>query len=97
MSEPAPLLDITEADFASWKHHPVTKVYHKFLGGFEADIEAAMLSLIRTSATPPDHFKLGELKGFANAIREMATLEYAHIVAFYAPKEEEESNAVQVD
>lgn len=85
------MTDITEADFNTWKHHPVTKFYLQFLKDFERDADETILMSLRSAKTAPDGFELGQITGFANAIRDMATLEFSHIARFYAPPEQEET------
>lgn len=85
-------MDITEADFNTWKHHPVTKFYLRFLKDFERDTDETLLIKIRSATTAPDGFELGQLTGFANAVRDMATLEFEHIAKFYIPPEQEKED-----
>lgn len=84
------MIDITEADFNAWKHHPVTKRYLQFLRDFERDTEETLIIKLRSATASPDGFELGQLTGFANAVRDMATLEYVHIAKFYYTPPEEE-------
>lgn len=82
--------DITEADFQSWKHHPVTKVYLRYLTDFEQELMAKLVDILRASESSPDPFQLGMFNGRSAAIREMATLDFEHIASFYTPPEQED-------
>lgn len=82
--------DITEADFQSWKHHPVTKVYLRYVLDHEQAMMMQLLEILRHSEVAPDDFMLGTYKGRSIAEKEMATLEFEHIASFYAPPEQED-------
>ncbi len=81
---------ITEADFLSWKHHPVTKLYHRYLRDAEKLLAEKQIGLLRTSQTMPDPYVTGEFKGRIEAIAEMAELTYEDIRWFYTPEAENE-------
>jgi hypothetical protein len=93
MSEPVPVLDITEADFASWKHHPVTKVYLRYVLDYAGVAKQALADSVLSTEASLDQLTIGKLSGRILAWQEMATLELAHIAQFYTPETEEESNA----
>lgn len=85
-------MDITEADFNSWKHHPVTKVYLRYLSDYEQELMVKLVNILRASEVAPEPFHLGMFNGRSAVAREMATLEYAHIASFYAPPEQEKED-----
>ena len=87
------MIDITEADFAAWKHHPVTKIWLKFLGDYAAVVAREPLGAVCASLTAPDPFYLGEIKGRFLAVSEMADPRYDSIVKMYQPQETIEDNA----
>jgi hypothetical protein len=84
-------MDITEDDFNAWKHHPVTKIYLRYVLDHEQEMMVQLLEILRSAeTTAPDPFVLGTFKGRSIAQREMAGLEFGHIASFYAPPEQEE-------
>lgn len=88
------MIDITEADFGAWKHHPVTKVWLKFLSDYAAMIGREPLGVVCSSLAAPDPFYLGEIKGRFLAVSEMAEPKYESIVKLYQPEQEiQESDA----
>ena len=78
---------ITEADFQIWKHHPVTKLYVRFLKDYERQLKDAQVGQLRTSTDAPDLFKLGTWTGAINLVSEMSEPRYQSIVDFYTPEE----------
>jgi hypothetical protein len=84
------MLDIDDDAFNAWKHHPVTKVYLRFLSDYEEAVRREIAQIIVMGAEAPPQFDLGILKGRCLAAREMATLSHGHIAAFYAPPYKEE-------
>ena len=87
------MIDITEADFAAWKHHPVTKIWLKFLEDYATVVGGEVLGAVCGSLTAPDPFYLGEIKGRFLVVSEMAEPRYESIVKFYQPQETIEDNA----
>lgn len=85
-----PLDGITADDFRSWKHHPVTKVYLRYLMDFERELMVKLVDVLRASEAAPDPFQLGMFNGRSSAILEMATLDFSHIAGFYTPPEQED-------
>ena len=83
-------MNITEADFQTWKHHPVTKVYLRYLLDYEQELMIKLVGILRASEAAPEPFQLGMFNGRSAATREMATLEFAHIASFYASPEEDQ-------
>ena len=84
-------MDITEADFNTWKHHPVTKVYLEFLAKYEASLKEHMLETIRKAHASPDPFQLGMFKGECNAVSNLAELSYGVLADAFMPPEQDEA------
>lgn len=84
------MMDITEDDFNSWKHHPVSKVFLHFLKDREQMLLRDIALRIASTQTSPDLFYLGKLSGRAEEALEHANTEFAHIASFYTPPEQEE-------
>lgn len=82
---------ITEGDFQVWKHHPVSKVFFRYLMDFAEVLRQAQLQEIEQSDVAMDAKKQGEFKGRIATIREVASMEFTHIDAFYGHEEEEGS------
>ena len=84
------LNDITLGDFQSWKHHPVTKVFIRFLLDYERQVAEKQIALMRSVDKTPDAFALGMFNGQINSVSMMAQLEFVDLVEFYPDPEEEE-------
>ena len=81
---------LTEADFQSWKHHPVTKlVFRRYLKDRARRASEHQVEILANAAKMPEPFECGIFNGHINTVHELADLEFAHIVAFYPPDEEE--------
>jgi hypothetical protein len=74
---------ISEKDFAGWKHHPVTKVLHRFLADYERQLAEKQISMMRQAHECPDAFKIGMFNGQINAVSQVAALGFEDLVAFY--------------
>ena len=81
--------DLTEQDFLNWKHHPVTKLWLRYLKDYERQMGEQQVSTLRSCVATPDPFGLGAFTGAINAVMEMADPQFAAIVEFYPPDEEE--------
>lgn len=81
--------DLSEADFNNWKHHPISKLVRRFLRDRERQVVEHQIAILRKSDTPLSEYATGEFKGHANALAELAELEFQHIVEFYPSDEEE--------
>jgi hypothetical protein len=77
---------ISKSEFAAWRHHPVTKVYRKFMLDFRADLiaTASELWLDRPLDQANDH----EMRYRAKTLKEMAELPFEAIVNFYEQQAE---------
>lgn len=81
---------ITEADFQRWKHHPVTKMWLRFLKDYERQLSEQQIGKLRSSSSSPDQFTLGTFTGAINAVNEMADPKFEFILSFYPTDEQEE-------
>lgn len=81
---------ITEADFQTWKHHPVTKLYVRWLKHYEQQMKDAQVGQLRSSTGAPDLYTLGTWTGAINTVGEMSELRYQSIVDFYTPEPQQE-------
>lgn len=82
--------DLTEDAFNSWKHHPVTKVYLRFLAKYEADRVQEVVQALRMMHEPPAPFQLGVFKGECNTIFNLMHISFGDLVAALAPPESKE-------
>jgi hypothetical protein len=74
---------IVAADFDSWKHHPVTRVWLRFLADYAAELERLQVAEMRTADAPVSDFRQGEFKGRIGTVAEMAEPAFESIVQFY--------------
>lgn len=82
--------DLTEAEFQNWKHHPVTKVVRRYLQDLERYHCEQEIAELRNSHGSRDQHKLGEFKGYVNAIQHLYGIEHQTIFDFYPPDAETE-------
>lgn len=80
---------LTEADFQVWKHHPVSKLYLKYLGDYRAMLIRELLGRWEGGTLTLDTEK--EIRGRTVTLAELAELQFASIQKFY-----EEENATEV-
>lgn len=91
MSEPLVTIHgITEADFNSWKHHPVTKAFRQYLLHFAESLEQGHLHRWKSGAM--EQGKEDEAVGRVLILNEMAELEFHDIVEFYPETEQQEEH-----
>ena len=90
---------IGETEFNTWKHHPVTRAYFKYLMDQRADIKAAAVEAWeggKLSLAIAD-----EMRGVANTYKRNAEPDFAEIVKFYAEidqmKKQENEHDEQAD
>ena len=72
---------IGEAEFNSWKHHPVTRAYFQYLLDQRADIKGAAVE-----AWEAGKLNLAisdEMRGAANTLKRSAEPDFAEVVRFY--------------
>ena len=87
------LNDIAEQDFQRWKHHPVTKVFMRYLMDMADQLRRSQLIDIENNAEPMTPKAQGEYKGRVSALAELSTIQFEHLVEFYSPGDEEEPDA----
>lgn len=88
MSNPR-LQDITESEYQSWRHHPVTKLFLQYLGDYrESLIKEAVARWENGNLVLADEH---EMRGRANTLREAVALQWHDIENFYG--EEDPTNA----
>ena len=91
--EPAYELNgIQESDFQRWKHHPVSKVLFRYLMDFATTLRDRQMAEIEHSDDPMEPKKQGEYAGRIRTLRELATIEFSHLVEFYPVEGEEGDN-----
>ena len=97
MSEPKYELNgIQEADFLAWKHHPVTKVFMRFVLDWAEHLRRDQIDILRLAKDPPQPYLLGEFKGRINTLAEIADVSFEAMLIRYEEaeaKDEEEPDA----
>ena len=83
---------LTDADFNVWKHHPVSKVYLKYLADYRTMLLRDLLARWESGALVLDTEK--EIRGRTMTLAELGELQFASIQKFYQTSEEE--NATEV-
>lgn len=83
---------ISEDDFRRWKHQPVTKVLMRYLIDFADRLRQEQMLEIENTDTDLPAKKQGEYRGRIKTVMELASIEFAHLVEFYPPEEEEEAD-----
>ena len=84
---------VTQSDFQSWKHHPVSKVFFRYLLDFAEQLRRSQLAKIEASDEALSPKEQGEYKGRINTVTELAEIEFGHLVAFYPLADEEDEDA----
>jgi hypothetical protein len=82
---------ITEADFQVWKHHPVSKLYLKYLGDYRAMLLRELLMRWEAGAITLDTEK--EIRGRTMTLADLVELQFASIQKFYTEEEDEGTTA----
>lgn len=83
---------LTESDFQVWKHHPVSKVYLKYLADYRTMLLRDLLERWEAGALTLETEK--EIRGRTLTLAELVDLQFASIKKFYQTEEEE--NATEV-
>lgn len=88
------LSGITAEDFAAWRHHPVTKVFRRYLQDSERQLMEQQIGEMRNAAEPVSPFRQGEFAGRMNMLAELTELTF-EVMASAWPSEAEmkEDNA----
>jgi hypothetical protein len=91
--------DLSDQDFAQWRHHPVSAIFLRFLADQRANWEHGALDLWRAGILhkSPETPELDSdyLRGKCRALAELEQITLSDIKSFYAeataPDDEEES------
>lgn len=78
---------LTDADFNVWKHHPVSKVYLKYLDDYRTMLLRDVLERWEAGSLTLDTEK--EIRGRTVTLAELVELQFASIQTFYQKNEEE--------
>lgn len=82
---------ITSDDLGRWRHHPVSKIFLRYLIDYAEMLRRQQLAEIEQTDTDLSPKKQGEYKGRVNTLIELASIEFEHLCQFY-PEESEEGN-----
>ena len=89
------LLDLKEADYAAWKHHPVTAAFLQFLGDQADNWRLAAMDMWENGRLDKDDPDTGRnanvLLGRVQALRELRDATLADIQAFYSQQSDDRS------
>ena len=86
-----PLEGITEPDFQTWKHHPVSKVYLKYLADYRSMLLRDLLGRWEAGDLTLDIEK--EIRGRTLTLAELGELTFASIQKFYQEEDNEATTA----
>lgn len=89
-----PLEGIAEGDFQVWKHHPVSKVFLRYLADYRMALLRDVLERWEAGALTLDTEK--EIRGRTITLAELTELQFASIQKFYI-EEENEGEVTQVN
>jgi hypothetical protein len=84
---------ITKDDFHAWKHHPVSKLYLRYLGDYRAMLLRELLARWEAGALTLDTEK--EIRGRTMTLADLVDLQFASIEKFYS-EEENETTVAQI-
>lgn len=73
--------ELNEQDYQSWRHHPVTKIFHQYLRDYVSLVERAELANWR--AGERNEVRSLGARGQVQACEEMVDLKFEDIEAFY--------------
>lgn len=85
---------ISEADFQIWKHHPVSKIYLRYLADYRAMLLKELLAQWENGVLVLDTEK--EIRGRTLTLADLVDLQFASIQKFYQTEEDDEGTAAQV-
>lgn len=85
---PNPLLQMTKADWAAFRHSPGYKLLQVFLKDFQESLNRAAWAHLK-EASQPDNTLLLKMATRANVLMEIAELEFESIQQFYGVENEE--------
>ena len=86
-------MEVGEAEYLTWRHHPVSKVVHKFLEDFAESLKRESWAYLQGTEKLNEKF-VGELIGRARTCLELADLPYSAIEQFYKKEEDDDTKAV---
>lgn len=82
---------LVKGDFDSWKHHPVSKVYLKFLEDYRTSLLNELITSFEAGVLIEKDEK--EIRGRTLILKDLIDLQFSNIQAFYGV----EPNATEVD
>ena len=83
---PYPTKGLKEADYADWKHHPVTKALLQYLADYRQTLRNVYLAEWEVGKEDP--MRALELRGRIATLGEITQLSLADIETFYSEQEE---------
>lgn len=83
---------ITESDFQVWKHHPVSKLYLRYLNDYRSALLKELVERWEAGHLTLETEK--EIRGRTLTLADLTELQFASIEKFY--QTEEEGNATEV-
>lgn len=84
------MIGVTASDYNEWKHHPVSKVFRKYLEDYRAEIRKEILSQWEAGALVAEVDK--EARGRVLQLTDILDLEFGAIQQFYQQDEEATDN-----
>lgn len=85
---------ISEGDFNNWRHHPVSKVYLKYLADYRAMLIRELLMRWEAGALIVETEK--EIRGRVMTLADLVDLRFESIQKFYAEEESNEVSPAQI-
>lgn len=82
---------VGEGDFQNWKHHPVTKVFMRYLADYRAAVTQRVVGQWEAGALKLTDEQ--EARGRSLVLMEMQDLRFDHMVTFYGLTNEDETKA----
>ena len=90
---PLHVFGITEADFQSWKHNPVTKMFKQYLRHYADELQN--MHLARWKAGETEQGKEDESVGRIGACEDMIGLEFKDVYEFYNSEQQQEEHETE--
>jgi len=95
--EPVRVKGLTEAEWNTWKHHPVTKVFRQFLADFRASLHGTLLQEWESGSLIGKEARELEMRGRCLVLSELTDPQFAALVQFYAVPTQEGDHAATTD
>lgn len=92
MTAPHPSAQLTEQDFLSWKHNPVSKVVLQYLLDYRKSLHVELLARFENNTLLEKVEQ--EIRGRCLTLAELSDLQFASIQEFY--REDETENAAEI-